>query len=150
MYFVVMICGLLALFSVSGEYQPYGGWRWKSWLTITVFACMRTVPYRQISVLRALPSAACIPHVCVSASARETPPASARVWGWVCVWVDSSSRFTPRKPWNKRVCGGGIYGDFIGRGEITTSRNQTINLNPNKLQSTTVHFPKPHLMTCRW
>lgn len=32
-----------------------------------------TVPYRQISVLRALPSAGCIPHVCVSASAREPP-----------------------------------------------------------------------------
>lgn len=115
--------------------------------------CMHELHVISTHICSPCASVGCNPHVCVSASAPPPPLPSTRVWVCVCVWVDSSSRLTSCKPWNKLVCDRrrDLWWLYPG-GKQRKARNGTktwIPMNYSR-NSSGVHFPKPHLMACRW
>lgn len=64
---------------------------WALWHIDTYVFSMR---FRRPAVIR----------MCAWAHQRPPPLPSTRVWVCVRVWIDSSSRLTSCKPWNKLVC----------------------------------------------
>lgn len=130
--FFVIIYGLLALFESleSSNCTEAGDESLDSlsrclhaWAPCHIHTYLLSVRFRRPTVIR------------MCAWAHQRSPPSTRVWVCVCVWVDSSSRLTSCKPWNKLVCGRrrDLWWLYGGGGQ-RRGRNGTKNLNPNELQ----------------